>query len=166
MLSTGMQDAINNQIAREFYASHLYLSMRVYFEAGDYGGFAQWMKMQAEEERTHALKLLDYLLSRNGRPKIGAVAAPPHAFASVLDAFEQALAHEQHVSKDFDTLYELARAEKDFATQVMLQWFITEQVEEVGTASRIVGRLAKVVDNTAGILLLDGELGRRSTMDA
>jgi ferritin len=161
-----MSDAINAQIAREFYASHLYLAMRAYFESQDLVGFARWMQLQSDEERLHAMKLYDYLLDRGGMVRLGALAEPQAAYASPLAAFEAALVHEQLVSRAIHELYELARNERDTATQVMLQWFVSEQVEEESNATRIINRLRRVGGDATGILMLDQELGGRQVETA
>jgi ferritin len=161
MLSQVMQDAINAQINNELFASYSYLSMSAWCEHQQFTGCAQWMRIQSEEERTHALKLQDFLLARNGRVILQPIAQPSVDFDSVPAVFAQALAQEQEVTKQIDKLYELAFHEKAFAALVELEWFITEQVEEEKTAREIVHKFHLVQDDPASLLDLDRTLGER-----
>lgn len=161
MLSTGIQDAINDQIHHEFHSAYVYLSMSAFLEAANFTGFAKWMRIQATEEVNHAMRLFDYVNDRNGRVVLKALEQPPANFKSVLDVFENALQHEMKVTSLIHTLYELAKKENDYATQVALQWFINEQVEEEATASKVVDRLKIAGNDGAALLMLDNELGSR-----
>jgi ferritin len=161
MLSKGIQEAINDQIHHEWHSAYVYLSMSAYLEAANFNGFAQWMRMQSKEEVNHAMKLFDYVNDRNGRVTLKALEQPPVDFKSVLDTFENALKHEMKVTQMIHTLYELATRENDYATQVALQWFINEQVEEEATATKVVDRLKIAGNDGAALLLLDREMGAR-----
>ena len=130
MLSRTTQDAINEQIKNEMYSAYLYLSMSAYCESINLPGFAHWMQMQAQEEMVHAMKFYGYVHTRGGRVVLLAIDQPPAEFQSPLDIFEKALEHEQKVTAMIDNLYDLAIQEKDYASQVLLQWFVTEQVED------------------------------------
>lgn len=165
MLSQVMQDAINEQINNELFASYSYLSMSAWCEHQQFTGCAHWMRMQSEEERNHALKLQDFLLARNARVVMKPIAQPTVDFESVPAVFEQALAQEQVVTGQIDSLYELAFKEKAFAALVELEWFITEQVEEEKTAREIVHKFNLVQDDPASLLDLDRELGERKPED-
>jgi ferritin len=156
-----MQEAINEQINKELFSSYLYLSMAAYFESKTLPGFAHWMRIQAEEERGHAMRLYDYLLERGGQVNLKAIAAPETTWKSDLAAFEAALEHERFITKSIHDLYELASKEKDYATQVMLQWFIEEQVEEEANASEIVENLKRIELHDTAVLMLDHRLGKR-----
>ena len=162
-MSPKVEDAINEQIAQEFYASYLYLSMMAYFEAESLGGFAQWMRMQAQEEHGHAMKLVEFLIERGGRLELKAIDKPPADFESPLAVMEAALSHEQKVTARINDLYELAVAERDYPAQVMLQWFITEQVEEEASAGAIVDQLQLAGDSGGAMLMLDAKMGGRTT---
>lgn len=162
MLSKGIQEAINDQIHHEFLSAYIYLSMAAYLEAESFRGFAHWMRAQAKEEVNHAMRLFDYVNDRNGRVTLKALEQPPSQFKSVLATFEQAFEHEQKVTGMIHKLYELAKQENDYATQVQLQWFINEQVEEEATASQTVDRLKIAGTDGAALLMLDRELGSRS----
>jgi ferritin len=161
MLSKGIQEAINDQIHHELHSAYVYLSMSAYLESANLTGFAKWMRMQASEEVNHGMKLFDYVNDRNGRVTLKALEQPPVDFKSVLDVFENALQHEMKVTRMIYSLYELATRENDYATQVALQWFINEQVEEEATATSVVDRLKIAGNDGAALLILDNEMGSR-----
>jgi ferritin len=161
MISQGVQDAVNEQINHEFFSAYIYLSMSAYFENANLPGFANWMKVQATEEVTHGMKLFDFINDRGGRVLLKPIAGPPTEFTSPQDVFEQALKHEQAVTKMIHKLYETANEAHDFATQVALQWFIAEQVEEEKSADLIVEQLKMIGSDRPALLILDRELGAR-----
>ena len=161
MLGRVLQDAINEQIKNEFYSAYLYLSMAAFSEAGNLPGFAHWFRLQSQEEVAHAMRLFDHVHDRGGRVLLHAIDLPPLEFESPLGVFQQTLEHERKVTAMIHRLYETAAQEKDYATQVELQWFIAEQVEEEKTASQIVETLKQVGDTSQGLLLLDRQLGSR-----
>lgn len=160
-----VRDLVNEQIAHEFYASHLYLAMAADFEASNYEGFAGWMRMQAQEEHGHAMKLFEFLVERGERIELKQIDKPPVEFGSPADSFRKALEHEQKVTALINELYEAAVEAKDYPTQIMLQWFITEQVEEEDSAGTAVDRLEMAGDNRAAIMFLDAEFGQRSSAE-
>ena len=162
MLSKTMQDAINEQIKNELYSAYLYLSMAAYSEDANLPGLAHWMKLQAQEEVMHAIKFFDYVNERGGRVILHAIDQPPAEFESPLDVFEKTLAHEQHVTALIHNLYGLAVKENDYPSQMMLHWFIEEQVEEESTADQILGMLRMIGDNSNALLMLDRELAGRA----
>lgn len=167
MLTEKMQDAINQQIAHEFYASHLYLAMSAYFEANNLPGFAHWMRIQSDEEREHALKFFDFVNDRNGRVVLQAIDQPAIDFASPLDVMQRALEHERRVSAAIHQLYALAAQENDYPAQTLLHWFITEQVEEEKNASDVIEQLKLVGNEGLGLYMLDRQLaGRQDDADA
>ncbi len=161
MISQAMQDAVNEQINKELFSSYLYLSMSAYFEDRNLPGFAKWLRMQAEEENEHAMKLYDHLLERGGRVKLGAIAAPQGEWASAMAAVEEVLHHEQKVTASIHALYETALKEKDYPAQVMLHWFIAEQVEEEKNATEILENMKRIETHDSAILMLDHRLGKR-----
>jgi ferritin len=156
-----MQDALNGQITKEFYASQLYLAMSAHFEALNLRGFAHWMRVQSDEEREHALKLFDFILARGGSVELGAVEQPPGEFGAPVEIFQVSLAHERRVTAWINELYARAASENDYASQVFLQWFIDEQVEEEANASEMIDRLSMAGDNKAALLMLDTEMKSR-----
>jgi ferritin len=163
MLSKPMLKALNEQINRELYSSYLYLSMSAHFQSVNLPGFAHWMALQSKEEYEHAMKIFHYIGERNGRVALEAIEKPPTEFKKPLDVMKQVLEHERNVSGLINRLYDMAMNEKDYPTQVMLQWFITEQVEEEKTAGDIIEQLKMVGDMPAGLIMLDRQLGSRGS---
>jgi len=162
MLSKTMQDAVNEQIKNELYSAYLYLSMSAHCEAANLPGSAHWMRLQTQEEMSHAMKLFDYVNDHGGRVVLQAIDRPPADFKSLLDIFQQVLEHEQKVTGMIHQLYDLAVKENDYATQVELQWFITEQVEEEKNASGIVEHLKLIGDHAGALFMMDRQLGARA----
>ena len=162
MLSPDLESAMNTQIAAELYSSHLYLAMSAYCESEGLPGFATWFRMQSEEERDHALRFVRHVVDRGGRVMLTGMEAPAMDYGSPQGAFEQALAHEMNVSMMIDGLYGMAVQHGDYASQVFLQWFVTEQVEEERTVTEIVQTLKNLGNDPASLLILDRELGSRS----
>ena len=161
MISNTVQKAINEQINKELFSAYLYLSMSAYFEDKNLPGFAGWMHVQAEEEYEHAMKFFKHLADRGGRVELKAIAAPQVEWKSNLEVVKQVLEHEQFVTASINTLYDLAVAEKDYPAQVLLQWFINEQVEEEKNAGELVHQVNAVGSSESGLLMLDHQLGKR-----
>jgi ferritin len=161
MISKIMQDAINDQIQKELYSSYLYLSMAAYFADKNLSGFAHWMRVQEAEEREHAMKLYDFILERGGKVNLKAIDAPKTEWTSTLEVAEEVAAHEAKVTASIYALYETALKEKDYPAQIMLQWFISEQVEEESNAAEIVANLKLIEKGGTAIYVLDHQLGKR-----
>jgi len=161
MLSKAMQDAINEQIKNELYSSYLYLAMSAYCEANNLPGFAHWLRVQSQEEIEHAMKFFGFVNERGGRVVLEAIDKPPVEFESPGKIFEETLNHERKVTAMINSLYELALEEKDYASQVMLHWFIDEQVEEEANASYILDTLKAVGEKGQALVMLDRELAKR-----
>ncbi|MBC8264607.1 MAG: ferritin [Anaerolineales bacterium] len=161
MSNKTVQDAMNEQIKNELYSAYIYLSMSAYFEDTNLPGFAHWMRLQAQEEEEHAMKFFHFINERGGRVVLQAIDQPPIEFESPLDVFERTLEHEQKVTGMIHQLYALAVQEQDYASQVFLQWFVTEQVEEEASATQIVETLKLIGDKRHALLMLDRELGSR-----
>jgi ferritin len=157
-----MEQALNDQVSKEFYAFYLYLAMSAWFAERNFDGFAKWMRIQADEERAHALRLYDFVLDRGGHITLGPVQEPPTRWKTPFEVFDDAKKHEQLVSGSINELYTRALAEKDYPSQVMLQWFISEQVEEEKTSTAIVERIRLVGDEPSGLLILDNQMGQRT----
>ena len=162
MISKAMQEAVNEQINKELYSSYLYLSMAAYFENKNLPGFAKWLHVQTDEERGHGMKLYQHLVDRNGRVVLKAIAAPATNWKSNLEVFKEVQTHEAEVTDSINGLYELALKEKDYPMQVLLQWFINEQVEEEKNAADIVQQLELIDAHGTAVLMLDHQLGKRS----
>ena len=161
MISKKMQEALNDQVTAEFYSAYLYLAMEAYFESVNLPGFANWMRVQTQEELTHGIKIYDFLNERGGRVTLKAIDQPPSEWASPLAVFEAAYKHEQKVTGLINALVNLAVTEKDHAANSFLQWFVDEQVEEEKSASDIVGKLKLIKDSPQGLYMLDQELAQR-----
>ena len=162
-LDKKVQDALNDQVNNEFRSSYQYLAAAAYFEGGPYRGFAKWMRFQSEEERTHAMKLLDYLVDRRAAVRLEPIPEPLGKYASPLDVFQKSLAAEQEVSSQINTLYATAEGVGDYSTMNFLGWFLDEQVEEEKITSEMVDRLELAGDDANALLLLDAEAGGRPT---
>jgi len=161
MISKKMQDALNEQVNAELYSAYLYLAMEAYFESLNLAGFANWMRIQTQEEALHAMKIYDFVNERGGKVSLKAIAQPPSEWDSPLAVFEAVYKHEQKVTGLINKLVNLAVQEKDHATNSFLQWFVNKQVEEEASANGVLQKL-KLVDKTpGGIFMLDSELGQR-----
>ncbi|PKN92118.1 MAG: ferritin [Chloroflexi bacterium HGW-Chloroflexi-6] len=161
MISKAMQDAFNEQINKEMFSSYLYLSMAAYFESDNLPGFGNWLRIQAAEENAHAMKFYNHLLERGGKVELKAIAAPKAGWASAMEAVSEVLTHEQQVTKSIHDLYEVALKEKDYAAQVLLHWFIAEQVEEEANASAILDSMKRIEAHDTAVLMLDHRLAKR-----
>lgn len=162
MLSQKLQAALNDQINAELGSAYLYLAMAAHFEASNLTGSARWMRRQAREEVSHAMKVFDFVHDRDGRVTLAAIAQPPAQFASPLEVWEQALKQEQAVTARIHKLYALAAAENDYPTQTMLQWFVNEQVEEEKTAKTILEQVRMIGPSNSAIYFLDRHLGKEA----
>jgi ferritin len=163
MLSKKLLDALNRQINEEYYSSYIYQSMVGYFEDLNLDGCAHWMKMQADEEHLHALKIFAYVVERGGRVELFEVPKPPMEWDSPKAAFEAALAHEKLMTKSISQLADLAIEEKDHATNNLMQWYVSEQVEEESSVDDILRKLEMMGDTGTGLFLMDRELKSRPT---
>ena len=161
MLSPTLQKALNEQIKNELYSAYLYLAMSAHFEAAAFPGFAKWTRMQAEEETEHGMKFFDFINDRGGRVELLPIDAPPKEFGAPLEVFKMVLEHEKKVTGTIHRLYEIALKENDYPTQVMLHWFIDEQVEEEKNATAIVDQLQMVEDRMGTLLNIDHHVGKR-----
>jgi len=163
MIGAKMEAAINKQINAELYSGYLYLSMAAYFESQNLKGMAHWMEVQAGEEQGHAMRFYNFLNERGGRVKLQAIEQPKTDWKSPLAAFEEAYAHEQKVTAMIESLVDLASSEQDKAAFAMLQWFVSEQVEEEASTSEIAQKLKMVKESGHGVFMIDQALGRRES---
>lgn len=154
-------DAMNNQIMHELYSAYFYLSMSASCEEMNLPGFASWLRVQASEEQGHAMKFYDFILEMGGKVVLQAIPQPPVDYASPLAIFQQVYEHEQKVTGLIQKIYETAVAEKDYASQIFLQWFISEQVEEEKNASSILDMLKKIGSSVGSLYQIDRNLGKR-----
>lgn len=161
MLSKKMAAALNDQLNKEIYSAYLYMSMSAYSTHIGLKGFANWFMVQYQEEMMHAMKFYDYINDQGSQVKLMAIDAPPTEFTSPLDMFEKTLKHEQFVTKRINDLVDLAIKEKDHATNIFLQWFVTEQIEEEANDNDIIAKLKLVGKKGDALLMLDRELAAR-----
>jgi ferritin len=161
MISKKLENALNKQINEEIYSAYLYLSMSAYFHSLNLDGMAAWMKVQAQEEMSHGMKFFHFLGEMEGRVSLLAIKEPENAWKSPLAAFTAAHKHEQHISGCINNLYRQAVAENCYPMQIMLQWFIKEQVEEEATAAKIMHQLTQIKDSAQGLWMINRELGAR-----
>ncbi len=160
-MAPAVEKALNEQIQAEFESAYLYLQMSAQFEALNLKGFAHWLRLQWEEETMHALKFFDFVLQRNGSITLDAVGKPKSKFKTPGEAFEQVLEHERYITGRINSLYDVAREHKDYPLEMLLHWFINEQVEEEDNARSIIETLKLIGDDGANLYLLDREMGAR-----
>ncbi|MBD3237542.1 MAG: ferritin [Candidatus Eisenbacteria bacterium] len=161
MIPEKIQAAFNEQIREEMESAYIYLSMAAYFESQGLEGMATWMRSQTAEEVAHAMRFFDHISERGGRVSLQGLKQPQAEWNSPLEAFQAAYKHEQYITQKIHELVDLATAERDHPAHAMLQWFVTEQVEEEASTSKIVEQLERIGDSGNGLLMLDRELGRR-----
>jgi ferritin len=161
MISDKMQQAFCDQINKELYSEYLYLSMAAYFDDLGLKGFANWMRVQVKEERTHALMMYTFVYDVGGKVALQPIDGPPTEFASPLEIYAQTLDHEKFVTSRIHNLMKLAQEENDYASVAFLHWFVTEQVEEEANAKAILDELKLIGDNGQGLLMKDRELATR-----
>lgn len=160
-MNATIEQAINEQIKWEMYSANLYLSMSAWLQDEGLSGFANWMRVQYQEETDHALKFYDFILSRGGKVTISQIDAPPTTWDSVLDVFEATLTHEQEVTRRINELTYLTKEVKDFASDIFMQWFVTEQIEEEENVRDILNKLRLIKGEGQGMLMLDQEMAQR-----
>lgn len=162
MVSKELETAINKQINAEFWSAYLYLSMSAHFAHEGLPGFANWFKVQFQEEQDHAVKFMNYLISKGNKVELTPIEKVDTSWDSLLKAFQDTLNHERVVTSLINNLVSIARKENDYATENMLQWFVNEQVEEEETAQGMIDSLKLIGSNGFGIYTMDKELGQRS----
>lgn len=162
MINEKVNRAFNEQIKKEMYSAYLYLSMATQFYSDGLEGIGQWLRVQAFEELTHAMKFFDHIVERDGRVELEEIEKPPSQWDSPVSAFKDALKHEEYITGEINKLVDLSEKEKDYASKTLLQWFVDEQVEEEGTASRVLQELEMVKGSPHALLMLDRELGSRT----
>jgi ferritin len=165
-LTPELEKAFNAQITMEYAAAYSYLGMSAWLETQGLPGMASWMRMQSDEETTHGLRLLQFVLDRGGKVELGQIDAPSVDLETPIDVFRASLAQEREVTASINRLYSLAIEYKDFSSIPLLDWFVAEQVEEESTVQQIIDDLERGGDGHT-TLMLDRELGQRgSTVEA
>ncbi|OQY50964.1 MAG: ferritin [Candidatus Parabeggiatoa sp. nov. 2] len=160
MIGKNIAEELNKQVNREFYSAYFYLSMSAYSDFLGLKGFASWFLMKNQEETQHAMRVYKYILDQGAQIALLPIKQPPSTFDSPLAMFEETLAHEQAVTQRFNELVDIAMAEKDHATHIFLQWFITEQIEEEATVSEIINKIKLVGGKGDGLFMIDNQLGQ------
>jgi ferritin len=165
-LSTTLEKALNDQLNLELTSAYAYLGMAAYFERTPFTGFGQWMHVQSGEEVGHANRFFKYIVERGGKLSLQAIAQPKADYKSPLEVFQASLGHEQRVSASICAIYELATAEKDYATLSFLKWFLDEQVEEERNVGDMLAKLQLVGDNSNGLYQVDRQAAMRAAQSA
>lgn len=161
MISKKMTAALNGQINKELYSSFLYLAMSAYIRRQNLNGMAQWLMLQAKEEYGHAMKIYGYLEEQGAEIELKTIDAPPADHGAPVKMFEKIFEHEQFITRSIHAIMKQAVKEDDFATQILLQWFVKEQVEEESAAADVLARLQMVGSDARGLYIVDRELGQR-----
>jgi ferritin len=161
MLGEKMLNALNKQVNNEMYSAYLYMSMSGHSTYIGLKGFANWFMVQYQEEMVHAMRMYNYINDQGGQVKLIAIAQPPTEFTSPLDMFEKTLEHEKFITKCIGDLVNLAMEEKDHATNIFLQWFVTEQIEEEANDNEVIAKLKLAGESGSALLMIDKELAAR-----
>ena len=165
MIKKTVADALNEQINAEFHSAYLYLSMSAYFLSAGLAGYANWMRIQYQEELAHATRFFDYVNERNGSVKLTPIGEVQVDFSGVVDVFEKTLVHEQKVTELINKLMDISIKESDHATRSFLQWFVDEQVEEEANVEQILNNLKLIKGEGQGLLMMDREMQTRVFVD-
>jgi len=165
MISKELQKALMEQLNKEYHSAYIYLGMSAYCSKEGFNGAASWFLIQYQEEVAHGMKLFKYLEDQNVSIQLPEIKAVKVEYKSFLDVFKKSLAHEQYMTKNLNNLSDLAMKDKDHATYNLLQWYVTEQVEEEATVSEIIDHIKLVGDNGYGLYTIDKELAARSFVD-
>lgn len=161
MLTKKLQDALNEQINKEFFAEYLYLSMSAYLESIEMEGFANYFNVQAQEEHFHAMKMFNFVHDKGGRVILKSLKEPKSEYTSVVNVIEESLKHERYVTKSINELMDVAIKENDHSVKSFLEWYVDEQVEEEATISKLLAKLKLIKGEGFGLLTLDNQLGQR-----
>ena len=163
MISKKMAKALNEQLNHEFYSAFLYLSMSAYCSKKDFNGAAGWFLLQYQEEQQHATRIYNYIIDQSATVTLQQIDKPGKKYGTLLDTYQQSLAHEQYMTNMLNDLSNQALNEKDHATYNLLQWFVNEQVEEEATLNEIISKIKLVKNDGYGLLMIDNELGKRTS---
>jgi len=161
MITPTIADALNQQVAREFYSAYFYLSMSAHSDSIGLKGFASWFMAKYQEELQHAMKFYKYLLDQGATVKLLPIEQPPSTYEGALAMYEATLAHEQQVTGNINDLIDLAMSKRDHATQIFLHWFITEQIEEEATVTEIISKIKLVGNHGDGLFMIDNMVGQK-----
>lgn len=165
MISKDLQKALIEQLNKEYHSAYIYLGMSAYCSKEGFNGAANWFLIQYQEEVAHGMKMFKYLEDQDVAIKLPVIEEVKVEYKSLLDVFKKSLAHEQYMSKNLNNLSDIAMKEKDHATYSLLQWYVTEQVEEESTVGEIIDHIKLVGENGYGLYTIDKELASRSFVD-
>ena len=161
MIHEKMEKAFNFQINKELYSSYLYLSMAAYFQNIGLAGFANWMRVQVQEEHFHAMKFFNYLNERGGRVELEAIEKPPFDFPSPQTVFKESLEHEKLVTSLINKLMDTAIEVNDHAARSFLNWYVDEQVEEEASFESILDKFELIGGKGHGLMMMDQDMSTR-----
>ncbi len=161
MISNKMCKALNDQVNAELFSSYLYLSMSSWFSERSLSGFASWMRVQAQEELSHGMKIYDYILERGGKVELAAIKQPESTWKTAVEVVEEVAKHEAKVTALVNDLVDVALGKKDHAANIFLQWFVAEQVEEEASVGEVFERMKMIDGDSAGMFAMDMELSKR-----
>jgi ferritin len=162
MITKRLQEELNKQLNKELYSAYLYLSMAGWLSSANLPGFSHWMLMQFEEEQAHAMKFFQYIIDRGGQVELKDIKKPKSEWKDIIDVFQDVVKHEVSVTNSINDLVDVAMDERDHATVNMLQWYVSEQVEEEATVGDLLQQLKLVEGRGAGLFMLDREAGQRT----
>ena len=166
MIDKRLEEELNKQLNAELYSAYLYLSMSAYCADNNLAGFSHWMQLQFEEEQSHAMKFFQYILDRGGKVELKQINQPKQEWDGIIDVFAAVLKHEQSITKMINDLVNVAMEERDHATVNLLQWYVSEQVEEEATVSDLLDQLRLIEGKGAGLFMLDREAKARTNSPA
>ena len=162
MITSEIEKALNQQINAELESFYVYLSMVAYMESINLLGFASWMRLQAEEEMVHAMKIYDFVHERDGRVSLESIPKPPSEWKDATEVFQSAYRQEEEITEKINVIVDMALRVSDHATHTFMQWFVTEQVEELATVNAIIQKLKLIEGAPGGLFLLDQEMSKRA----
>jgi ferritin len=162
MISNKLEKELNSQLNEELYSAYLYLSMSAYLATKNLSGFSHWMKVQFEEEQAHAMKLFSYIIDRGGKVELQEIRSPQKEWDGILGVFDNIVKHEAYITSRINNLVDIALAEKDHATVSIMQWYVTEQVEEEATVGDVYDQLKLIEGKGPGLFMLDREARQRT----
>lgn len=162
MLDKKVGELINDQINKEFYSAYLYLDFSIFYEEAGLDGFANWYRIQAQEERDHAMLMMQYLQNNGGKVELKAIAKPDKELKDKLQVLELGLEHEQYVTSLIHAIYDAAYSVRDFRTMQFLDWFVKEQGEEENNAEGMVKKMKLFGGDAKSLYMLNSEMAART----
>ena len=161
MIKEKVAELLNAQINKELYSAYLYLMFSNYYNEQGFNGFANWYKVQAEEERDHAMLFVQYMQNNDLKVTYEAIDKPVAELADNMSPLLAGLEHEKYVTDSIHTIYDAAYDARDFRTMQFLDWFVKEQGEEETNANELIKKMELFGTDAKGLYLLDQELAAR-----